>query len=132
MTASKQLNIKENPILDERLQPADVFAIRAAHVDPIKAIDPGFIYDIQPNDYIPYLCGLGYTDKQVATIAHRPVKCSSGIPEGELNYPSFSVTLGPPQTFNRTVTNVGTGNSSFVVRVVPPQGVYISVTPAIP
>ncbi|KAF8020582.1 hypothetical protein BT93_G1117 [Corymbia citriodora subsp. variegata] len=131
MTTAKQLNIKENPILDERLQPADVFAIGAGHVDPVKAIDPGFIYDIQPDDYIPYLCGMGYTDKQVAIIAHKPVKCSSSFPEGELNYPSFSITLGPPQTFKRTVTNVGIGNSSYGVNVVPPQDVYISVTPSI-
>ncbi|KAF8036081.1 hypothetical protein BT93_C1927 [Corymbia citriodora subsp. variegata] len=131
MTSAKQLNIKQNPILDERLQPADVFAIGAGHVDPEKAIDPGFIYDIQPNDYILYLCGLGYTDKQVATIAHKPVKCSevSSIPEGELNYPSFSVTLGPPQTFTRTVTNVGTDYSPYVVTVVPPQGVHVTVKP---
>ncbi|XP_030476454.1 subtilisin-like protease 3 [Syzygium oleosum] len=97
MTSAKQLNINQNPILDKRLQAADVFAIEAGHVDPVKAIDPRFIYDIQPDDYIPYLCGLEYTDKQVATIAHKLVKCSgvSSIPEGELNYPSFSVTLGP-------------------------------------
>ncbi|KAF7848620.1 hypothetical protein BT93_L1789 [Corymbia citriodora subsp. variegata] len=131
MTSAKQLNINQNLILDERLQPADVFGIGAGHVDPVKAMDPGFIYDIQPDDYIPYLCGLGYTDKQVATIVNKPVKCSSSIPEGELNYPSFSVTLGPPQTFNRTVTNVGMGNSSYVVMVVPPQGVYISMKPTI-
>ncbi|KAL3746753.1 hypothetical protein ACJRO7_015655 [Eucalyptus globulus] len=131
MTTAKQLNVKQNPILDERLQPADVFAIGAGHVDPAKAIDPGFIYDMHPDDYIPYLCGLGYTDKQVATIAHKPVKCSgvSSIPEGELNYPSFSVNLGPPQTFTRTVTNVGTDYSPYVVTVVPPQGVHVTVTP---
>ncbi|XP_048127768.1 subtilisin-like protease 4 [Rhodamnia argentea] len=130
MTSGKQVNIAQFPILDEKLQPADVFAIGAGHVDPVKAVDPGLIYDIQPDDYIPYLCGLGYTDKQVATIVHKSVKCSSSIPEGELNYPSFSVTLGPPQTFTRTVTNVGTGNSSYVVMVAPPQGVRISVEPA--
>ncbi|XP_010042392.2 subtilisin-like protease 4 [Eucalyptus grandis] len=131
MTSAKQLNIKQNPILDERRQPADVFGIGAGHVNPAKAIDPGFIYDIQPDNYIPYLCGLGYTDTQVATIAHKPVKCSRSIPEGELNYPSFSVTLGPPQTFTRTVTNVGAGNLSYVVMVVPPQGVHIIVKPTI-
>ncbi|XP_030514420.2 subtilisin-like protease 4 [Rhodamnia argentea] len=131
MTSAKQLNIKQNPILDEQLQPADVFAIGAGHVDAVKAIDPGFVYDIQPDDYIPYLCGLGYTDKQVGTIAHKTVKCSgvSSIPEGELNYPSFSVTLGPPQTFTRTVTNVGTDYSTFAVTVVPPPGVHVTVKP---
>ncbi|KAF8024996.1 hypothetical protein BT93_F1987 [Corymbia citriodora subsp. variegata] len=122
MTSAKQLNIKQDPILDERLKPTDVFGIGVGHVNPAKATDPGLIYDIQNDNYIPYLCGLGYKDKQVATIAHKPVKSSCSILEGELNYPSFPVTLGPPQTFSRTVTNVGTGNSSYVVMVVPPQG----------
>ncbi|KAL3719657.1 hypothetical protein ACJRO7_004610 [Eucalyptus globulus] len=131
MTSAKQLNINRKPIVDERLQQADLFAIGAGHVDPARAIDPGFVYDIQPDDYIPYLCGLGYTDKQVSVIAHKPVRClgESSIPEGELNYPSFSVILGPPQTFTRTVTSVGTDYSPYVVRIVPPQGVYVSVKP---
>ncbi|XP_030452063.1 subtilisin-like protease 4 [Syzygium oleosum] len=121
MTSAKQLNINRELILDERLQPTDVFAIGAGHVDPAKAIDPGFVYDIQPDDYIPYLCGLGYTDEQVSRIAHKPVKCSgeSSIPEGELNYPSFSVILEPPQTFTRTVTHVGTDYLPYIVTVVP-------------
>ncbi|KAL3719656.1 hypothetical protein ACJRO7_004609 [Eucalyptus globulus] len=131
MTSAKQLNINRKPIVDERLQQADLFAIGTGHVDPARAIDPGFVYDIQPDDYIPYLCGLGYTDKQVSVIAHKPVRCSgeSSIPEGELNYPSFSVILGPPETFTRTVTNVGTDYSPYVVRIVPPLGVYVSVKP---
>ncbi|CAI9259369.1 unnamed protein product [Lactuca saligna] len=41
-----------------------------------KANDPGLIFDIQPDDYIPYLCGLGYSDEQVGIIAHGPIKFS--------------------------------------------------------
>ncbi|KAL3719598.1 hypothetical protein ACJRO7_004554, partial [Eucalyptus globulus] len=41
MTSAKQLNIAQNPILDEMLQPADILAIGAGHVDPGKAMDPG-------------------------------------------------------------------------------------------
>ncbi|XP_030511920.2 subtilisin-like protease 4 [Rhodamnia argentea] len=130
MTSAKQLNIAQNPILDERLLPADVFAIGAGHVDPERAVDPGLVYDIQPDNYLPYLCGLGYTDKEVAVIAGKRVNCSSRIPEGELNYPSFSVTLGPAQTFSRTVTNVGIDHSSYVVTVVAHKGVQVSVKPA--
>ncbi|XWS38456.1 hypothetical protein CRYUN_Cryun19dG0132700 [Craigia yunnanensis] len=39
--------------------------------------------DIQPDDYIPYLCGLGYKEEEVGILAHRSVKCSekSTIPE---------------------------------------------------
>lgn len=73
----------------------------------------------------------GYSDDEVGIIAHQGVKCStkSSIPEGELNYPSFAVKLGSSQTFTRTVTNVGEPYASYVVRVVAPKGVYVSVVP---
>ncbi|CAL9029743.1 unnamed protein product [Prunus brigantina] len=131
MTSADLLNLEEKPIPDETLQPADVLATGAGHVNPSKANDPGLVYDIQPDDYIPYLCGLGYKDIEVSILVHRPIKCSkvSSIPEGELNYPSFSVTLGPSQTFTRTVTNVGGAYSSYAVKVTAPEEVYVSINP---
>lgn len=132
MTTADQENVAKNPILDERQVSADVFAVGAGHVNPTKASDPGLVYDIEANDYIPYLCGLGYSDDNVGIIVHKPIKCSqvSSIPEGQLNYPSFTVALGPPQTFTRTVTNVGEANSSYIVTVVPPQGASVTVKPS--
>ncbi|XP_023747227.1 subtilisin-like protease 4 [Lactuca sativa] len=131
MTSADLVNLKGTPIVDETLQPADLFATGSGHVNPSKANNPGLIYDIQPDDYIPYLCGLGYSDEQIGIIAHRPIKCStkSSIPEGQLNYPSFAVKLGPPQTFTRTVTNVGEAYTSYVAKVVAPKGVSVSVRP---
>ncbi|KAF8032922.1 hypothetical protein BT93_D1726 [Corymbia citriodora subsp. variegata] len=132
MTTADQQNLMKNPILDQTLQPADVFATGAGHVNPLKALEPGLIYDIQPDDYIAYLCGLGYSNKEVGVIAHRSIKCSrmSSIPKGQLNYPSFQVALGPSQTFTRTVTNVGAAYSTYVIKVVPPPSVFVSVKPA--
>ncbi|KAL2516803.1 Subtilisin-like protease SBT1.2 [Abeliophyllum distichum] len=129
MTSADLMNLKGTPIVDQTLQPADILSTGAGHVNPSKANDPGLIYDIEPNDYIPYLCGLGYTDEQVGTIAHRSVDCTAKIPEGQLNYPTFSVALGPYQTFTRTVTNVGEPYSSYAVKVVAPQGVNIIIKP---
>ncbi|KAK3010518.1 hypothetical protein RJ639_011331 [Escallonia herrerae] len=104
----------------------------AGHVNPSRANDPGLVYDIKPDDYIPYLCGLGYTDQQVGVIVRRTVSCSndSSIPEAQLNYPSFSIMLGSTdQTYTRTVTNVGSANSSYSVSIVPPPGVGVTVKP---
>ncbi|KAJ4712909.1 Subtilisin-like protease [Melia azedarach] len=132
MTTADTINLEGKPLIDERLLPADMFAVGAGHVNPSKANDPGLIYDIQPNDYIPYLCGLNYTDNQISAIVRYPVKCSkiSIIAEAELNYPSFSIKLGStPQTYNRTVTNVGQANSSYVHQIVAPEGVQVSVKP---
>ncbi|XP_021901702.1 subtilisin-like protease SBT1.2 [Carica papaya] len=131
MTSADVQNLEGKSILDQTLNPADVFATGAGHVNPSRANEPGLIYDIQPDDYIPYLCGLGYKDGEVKVIVQRSVKCSeiTSIAEGELNYPSFSVKLGPSQTFTRTVTNVGEANSSYEVTIVAPLGVEVSVEP---
>ncbi|KAK3019794.1 LOW QUALITY PROTEIN: hypothetical protein RJ639_003781 [Escallonia herrerae] len=102
------------------------------HVNPSRANDPGLVYDIQPNDYVPYLCGLGYTDAQVGVVARRKVSCSreTSIAEAQLNYPSFSITLGPTsQTYTRTVTNVGDAISSYAVEIFPPPGVRVRIIP---
>ncbi|XP_024173349.1 subtilisin-like protease 4 [Rosa chinensis] len=132
MTSADLLNLQGKRIFDETLQTADILATGAGHVNPSKATDPGLIYDIQPDDYIPYLCGLGYNDTGVSILVHRPIKCSkvSSIPEGELNYPSFSVKLGPSQTFTRTVTNVGASYSTYSVKVYAPLGTHVTVKPS--
>lgn len=131
MTSATTLNLEGNPIVDETLQPANIFATGSGHVNPSRANDPGLVYDILPDDYIPYLCGLGYSDREVGIIAHRAIKCSetSSIPEGELNYPSFAVVLGSSQTFTRTVKNVGEAHSSYVVVVTTPKEVDVKVLP---
>ena len=133
MTTALTKNLKNQPILDEKHHPADFFAVGAGHVNPSKASDPGLVYDIEPNDYIPYLCGLGYSDAQVGGIISRKVNCSkeSSIPEAELNYPSFSVALGSKKLkFKRIVTNVGKADSYYTVLIYPPKGVVVAVKPS--
>ncbi|KAK9068055.1 hypothetical protein SSX86_012166 [Deinandra increscens subsp. villosa] len=117
MTSASQRSLSGQRIEDERDLPASIFAIGSGHVNPSKANDPGLIFDIQPDDYIPYLCGLGYTSKQVGVIVQKRVTCSTVIPEAELNYPSFAVTLGAGEIkrYKRTVTNVGAANSTYAI-----------------
>ncbi|KAF3666029.1 putative subtilisin-like protease-like [Capsicum annuum] len=132
MTTADFVNLGNNPIQDEKLNPADLFTIGSGHVNPSKANDPGLIYDIQPQDYVPYLCGLNYTDQQVTTVVKRKVHCTSRIAEAELNYPSFSINLGSgAQTYTRTVTNVGEASSIYTVQVIGVEGVALSIKPRI-
>ncbi|XVF51600.1 hypothetical protein PTKIN_Ptkin04bG0197300 [Pterospermum kingtungense] len=133
MTTASFVNLGGNPIVDQTNTTADIFATGAGHVNPSKANDPGLIYDLQPDDYIPYLCGLNYTDEEIGTIVQRNVDCSSEsiIADAELNYPSFSIVLpeSGSQTYTRTVTNVGPASSSYTYLVAAPEGVDVSVTP---
>ncbi|GFQ02200.1 subtilisin-like protease [Phtheirospermum japonicum] len=73
-----------------------------------------------------------YTNQTVSVIVGRKVDCSTikEIPEAQLNYPSFSVEPeSTPQTYTRTVTNVGEPNSSYAVKIVAPSGVKVTVKP---
>ncbi|CAN1332705.1 Subtilisin-like protease 1 [Linum perenne] len=69
------------PISNEANTPATVFDMAAGHVNPQKALNPGLVYDIQPEDYVGYLCGLGYNDPQANMIMQRKVRVHRPIPE---------------------------------------------------
>ncbi|KAG6405724.1 hypothetical protein SASPL_133318 [Salvia splendens] len=127
MTTADQVNHEGKPINDQRLLPADVFATGAGHVNPTNANDPDLIYDLKPEDYIPYLCGLNLSNAQVGTVVHRRVDCKkeTSIREAQLNYSSFSIRLRLTlQNYARTVTNVCEANSEYKVSVAAPAGVY--------
>ncbi|GER44192.1 subtilase [Striga asiatica] len=130
MTTTDLVNAQSRPVLDENLNPADILAVGAGHVNPSRAIDPGLVYDIEMEDYNAYICGLGYTKEQVEIITQDPtVNCTTRIEQGQLNYPTFSVLLGPSTTFSSTVTNVGERVASYFVKIFTPQFVDIVVKP---
>ncbi|KAK8515454.1 hypothetical protein V6N12_075496 [Hibiscus sabdariffa] len=105
----------------------------AGHVDPQKALSPGLVYDISTEEYITFLCSLGYTVDHVKTIVKRPnITCSRKFKDpGELNYPSFSVLFGDKRVvrYTRELTNVGPKRSTYRVAVNGPSTVGISVRP---
>ncbi|CAB4279727.1 unnamed protein product [Prunus armeniaca] len=135
MTTANVLNLAGKPIVDQRLEPADIFATGAGHVNPSKANDPGLVYDTQPKDYIPYLCGLNYTDQQIQLITKQAVICSQveAIPEAQLNYPSFSIKIRSNETqsqyYTRTVRNVGPASSTYNLDLLVPHKMGMSVNP---
>ncbi|KAH7687172.1 Peptidase S8 subtilisin-related protein [Dioscorea alata] len=135
MTSADITGNDGKPIADYTLDVADYFGTGAGHVNPTKASVPGFVYDLDPASYIPYLCGLGYTDKQVTIVVGSSVTCASVTPitGSELNYPSFMVFLTASNSYtvtvNRTVTNVGDATSTYSVTVVEPSGGSVTVNP---
>lgn len=106
----------------------------SGHVDPHKAISPGLIYDISTQDYIAFLCTLGYTIEHVQLIAkHQNVTCSRKLSSaGQLNYPTFSVVFGKSRVvrYTRELTNVGPAGSVYDVKVDAPETIGVTVKPS--
>ncbi|KFK23403.1 hypothetical protein AALP_AAs64312U000100, partial [Arabis alpina] len=110
------------------------FAYGAGHINPIAALIPGLVYEFDKADHIAFLCGLNYTAKFLKLIAGEAVTCTTEnkILPRNLNYPSMSAKLTISNssftvTFNRTVTNVGTPNSTYKSKVVLLHGFKLNV-----
>ncbi|KAM7272345.1 hypothetical protein ACFE04_027008 [Oxalis oulophora] len=105
----------------------------AGHINPGKALDPGLIYDIAPQNYFDFLCTQGLTTAELKTFSNRSCKHSLANP-GDLNYPAISAVFPEKLsvkviTLHRTVTNVGGATSNYHVTVTPFKGVDVRVEP---
>ncbi|CAN4111675.1 unnamed protein product [Withania somnifera] len=142
MTTAYILDKERTPIADavsETSMPATPLTFGSGHVDPERASDPGLIYDISTEDYLHYICSLNYNSTQIALLLRENYTCPTShsfqLP-GDLNYPSFAVLIDSKgqhliQTFKRTVTNVGTPRSTYMVQVEAPYEVSVSVKPKV-
>ncbi|KAL3321904.1 hypothetical protein AABB24_039493 [Solanum stoloniferum] len=139
MTTADALDNTQGPIRDigRDNNAATPLAMGAGHINPNKALDPGLIYDATPEDYVNLLCGLDFTSKQIKSIT-RSSSYSCSKPSLDLNYPSFigyfnfnSSKSDPKriQEFNRTVTNLGDGQSTYTAKLTPMDKYTVSVAP---
>ncbi|XP_037456080.1 subtilisin-like protease SBT1.4 [Triticum dicoccoides] len=111
------------------------FARGAGHIDPNRAVDPGLVYDAGAEDYITFLCALGYTAEQVA-VFDSSTNCSTraGSSAGDHNYPAFSVVFTSNKLAvvrqRRVVRNVGgDARATYRAKVTAPDGVRVTVIP---
>ena len=45
------------------------FAYGAGQINPVKAVNPGLVYDANKDDYIQFLCNEGYTAEEIKLIS---------------------------------------------------------------
>ncbi|KAJ9160209.1 hypothetical protein P3X46_025630 [Hevea brasiliensis] len=111
------------------------FAYGSGHINPVKAIDPGLVYDAEEIDYVKFLCGQGYNATQLQLVTGDNSTCSEETngTVWDLNYPSFALSTLSGQSvtriFHRTVTNVGSSSSTYKAIVNPTEGLNIQVQP---
>ncbi|KAF5189485.1 Subtilisin-like protease SBT4.3 [Thalictrum thalictroides] len=114
------------------------FASGAGQIDPVKAVNPGLVYDTSESDYIQMLCNINYSTKAIQTITGKNVTCSGEVKgyESFLNYPSMTAYVDSKQSFKRffvrKVTNVGLSDSIYKATISSPQPLLnITVTPSV-
>lgn len=115
------------------------FAYGSGLINPSSAIDPGLVYDAGEIDYIKFLCGQGYSSKQLRLVTgDNKTGCTKATNGSalDLNYPTFAlaVSLSGDDTyfsrdFHRTVTNVGSPVSTYNAVVNAPKELDIKVKP---
>lgn len=129
--AAKPMNAVTNPDAE--------FAYGSGQIDPIKAANPGLVYDMGEADYVSFLCGQGYTTNNLRLLTgdnnSNCSSCNNKASVLDLNYPSFALS-GERSTvvtgvFHRTLTNVGSPSVSYkaVIKTPDPDLLDIHVEP---
>ncbi|CAK7349170.1 unnamed protein product [Dovyalis caffra] len=118
------------PILNANYTEASPFSYGAGHIRANQAMDPGLVYDLTVNDYLNFLCALGYNETQLATFSDTSYECpSKPISLSDFNYPSITVPkFSGLITLSRRVKNVGSP-STYKLRTRKPTGVSVYVKP---
>ncbi|CDP18580.1 unnamed protein product [Coffea canephora] len=114
------------------IKASDPFDIGAGHINPLRAMDPGLVYEMKPEDYLVFLCNIGYTEDQIRSLVLHDMNRRGRTSNANLNYPSITVlNLQRTTTITRKVRNVGGWEkiAVYFVRVVNPQGVDVVVWP---
>ncbi|KAK9727176.1 hypothetical protein RND81_05G263600 [Saponaria officinalis] len=109
------------------------FAYGSGHLNLNNATNPGLVYNATDDNYIKFLCNLGYDQKKIGLITgNTSVSCTNNTNDSspkDVNYPSMSAMVDPEKPFTvkfrRTVMNVGQSNSTYKVTVT--QGLKIKV-----
>ncbi|XP_043708285.1 subtilisin-like protease SBT4.4 isoform X1 [Telopea speciosissima] len=129
MTTAWQMNATRNPDAE--------FAYGAGNIDPVKATNPGLVYEILRDDYIKFLCNIGWDTQRVGIVSGGNSSCQEGTKGTalDLNYPSMTAYLQQDKpfviNFTRTVKNVGSANSTYKASVTSHSEIKISVMPRV-
>ncbi|KAI9156156.1 hypothetical protein LWI28_001389 [Acer negundo] len=131
MTTATSMSATKNPEAE--------FAYGSGHINPLKVVNPGLVYDAGPIDYIRFLCGQKYSTTLLRLVTGDNSTCDATTSASvwDLNYPSFALSTSPSETnftriFNRVVTNVGTAVSTYRASVTGTlAGLRIRLNPSV-
>ncbi|GMH15747.1 hypothetical protein Nepgr_017588 [Nepenthes gracilis] len=129
MTTAKVRDNTASAMKNASYMKATSFDYGSGHLQPNRAMDPGLVYDLTINDYLDFLCALGYNRTMIEPFHDNPYTCPKSTSLLNFNYPSITVPkLSGTITLTRTVKNVGTPGT-YIARIREPWGVSIRVEP---
>lgn len=121
--------------MNPSLHPDAELAYGAGQLNPVKAVDPGLVFDATDNDYVQMLCDEGY-NKSMITIITGDDRCCSSLGRRtarDLNYPSMALHVASNESFaenfTRSVTNVGDACSRYRVKIKADGRLKVVVNP---
>lgn len=106
-------------------------------LNPIKANDPGLIYNTKEVDYVRFLCSQGCTTNKLKQITGGISTCEDQFNaslSSDMNYPSVTLMANSSSfvgTFQRIVTNVGNTSTTYKVNAIGPAALKIVVEPEV-
>lgn len=112
------------------------FSYGAGHIDPVKALNPGLVYETLKEDYVEFLCSFNFDNSTLRKIfGNNTTTCTENSNVDKvryLNYPSMGATVHKSNPvlakFRRTLTNVGSANSTYKAKVTGPGTFVLNIT----
>ncbi|GMJ00874.1 hypothetical protein like AT5G59100 [Hibiscus trionum] len=124
--------------MDPSKTPDAEFGYGSGHVNPVKAINPGLVYDNAEGEYIRFLCSIGYSKDNIRAISGTNSSCpknSSKMLPRDLNYPTLTAAVKVDDSFTvdfqRTVTNVGVATSTYNATISSDSKLVVKVIPQV-
>lgn len=114
------------------------FAYGSGHLNPLEAANPGLVYETAEDDYMTFLCRLGYNKEQITLISGNksfscPKTSNKSLSAKDVNYPSMAALVDSEKSFNvmffRIVTNVGVANSNYTAKIESEKNIKVTVNP---
>ncbi|PKA55808.1 Xylem serine proteinase 1 [Apostasia shenzhenica] len=115
------------------------YAYGAGQVNPVRAVDPGLVYEAGESSYLRFMCTKYPNTTVIAIITGSSSfdcqKFAGAKGYDGLNYPSFHYVVPDSRqpsaaVYRRVVENVGAGPAVYTAKVAAPAGVEIVVAPA--
>ncbi|XP_058744207.1 CO(2)-response secreted protease-like [Vicia villosa] len=135
MTTATTYNNMKKPVTNSSNYIANPHEMGVGEINPLKALNPGLVFETNIQDYIRFLCYYGNSKKIISSISKTNVTCPKASQDliSNINYPSISIQAlkrnQKVKVITRTVTNVGAFNATYVAKVHAPEGMVVNVFP---